>query len=103
MKKTTTTTKDKPSSTEQGRGRKNPVKIIFPELEENAPLLPHSTIQLGDRVKITNPTSGQLSESIVTHKTKYFLWVETGEGPPIRRKPNNLEIISSPHHNDDPQ
>ena len=86
-----------------GARANNPVQIIFPELEENVPLLPKSTIRLGNRVKIMNPTSGQLSEGIVTHKTKHFLWVETGEGPPIRRKPKNLEIISSPHNIDNPQ
>ena len=69
-----------------GARANNPVQIIFPELEENVPLLPKSTIRLGNRVKIMNPTSGQLSEG--------------REGPCIRRKPKNLEITSSPHNNE---
>ena len=79
--------------------------MFFCEPEENPPLLPKSRIRLGDRVKIMNPSGGQKSEGIVTGTTKSggFLWVETGHGPPIRRIPQNLKIISSHHNNDNPE
>ena len=63
------------------------------EPEENVPLLPDSTIQLGDKVRIKNPSREQLSEGIVIRTTKHYMWVETGEGPPIKRKQKNLEKV----------
>ena len=77
MKKTKKQKRINQARQNNGARANNLVQIIFPELEENGPLLPNSRIGLGDRVNITNPTPGQLSEGIVTHKTKHFLWVET--------------------------
>ena len=48
----------------------NLVKITCHEPEENAPLLPNSKIQLGDRARIMNPTRGQQSEGIVIGTTE---------------------------------
>ena len=90
-----------PALQNKGARSNTPVQITFHEPEENIPLLPNSTIQFGDRVRIMNPTRGQQSEGIVISTTESggFILVKTRNVQPIRRQPQKLQIISSPHHN----
>ena len=65
--------------------------------EGDLPLLSNSTIRLGDRVWILNPSPGQQAGGIVTGTTRNgdFIWVRTANGRAIRMTARNLRVISS--------
>ena len=86
-----------PAGQNKGARTNNPVQITFHQPEENAPLLHNSKIQLGDRVRIMNPSRGQQSKGIVISTTESggLILVKTRNVKPVRRNPKNCKLSAA--------